>query len=1143
MKKKVGSALVVGSGIAGIRSALDLAEQGYQVTLIDKAPHLGGILTQLDYQFPTDRCGMCKMLPLVDRDSSSQYCLRKGLFHENITLRLATELVGLEGEPGKFQATLRQIPTMVDPELCIGCGECSRVCPVEVPDQFNAGLTKRKAVYLPIPHNIPNTYVVDMATCTLCGECEKICPTGAIDFGVSARGDFKVLVVDRDASVGEALKELLGKEGFQVETVDSGAQVLEMMTAREWNLMLLDTELPDMAGLDLLKRAKELRPQLGVVMMGDALGPGYSEAVSSGALDYLVKPIDQDRLVPLMVRFQLEVLGAGERQLEVGAVIFTSGFDFYDPAAGRNTYRYGELPNVVTSIEFERILSGTGPTNGRLRRPSDGKEIKKIAWLQCVGSRDPQEDADFCSSICCMFAIKEALLAKEKGGSDVDTTIFYMDMRAFGKDFHRYRVGAEEDHGVKFVRSRIHSIEPAGPEGDLVLAYLDADGRKRQEVFDMVVLSVGQRPPAGSEALADMTGVEQNQWGFWLPMGFPGVETTREGVFIGGSFSGARDISESVIQAGAASLEASRLIHSKGGGLALEPGPETSFRDVSRELPRVSVLLCSCGDDLSKALDMERLKDFTQEQGSVVNVAVIERACTREGWQEALEAINASGANRVLIAACMPYVYGKKLRDLGEAIGLSPSLMEVVDIRTPAFGHENMAPEEVLHTVGSVIAMGISRVKGMDPVPVPTVRVEQKALVVGGGISGMTAALAIADHGFPVSLVEASEQLGGNLRKLHRTIEGQSPQELLEETVAKVSKHPLIDVYTGSKVVHSLGSVGRFLSTVEKSDGSLETIHHGVVILATGGTEAKTRSYGYGQSQAIMTQHELEDRLASGELDPKALSTVAMIQCVDSREEPRNYCSRVCCTSALKNALYLKEQNPETDIYILYRDLMSYGFLESYYTEARRAGVVFIQYRPDRKPQVSIQDGRPVLTVFDPVLGRELTIAPEALVLSTGIIPSGTEQMAQLFGVDLNQDGFFQEAEYKWRPVDFIKEGIFVAGIANSPRSIGESMAMAEAAAQRALRILNADRVASGTVVAEVRRALCSLCEQCIGMCPYGARVRDDEQGKVVVDELMCQGCGSCAAVCPNSASVLRGYRDQQVFEIIDSALESALSV
>ena len=404
----------------------------------------------------------------------------------------------------------------------------------------------------------------------------------------------------------------------------------------------------------------------------------------------------------------------------------------------------------------------------------------------------------------------------------------------------------------------------------------------------------------------------------------------------------------------------------------------------------------------------------------------------------------------------------------------------------------------------------------------------------------MTSALAIADHGFEVFLVEKAEELGGNLRALYRTLEGDSPQELLEQTISRVEKHPRIRLYTKTKVLHCFGRVGRFRTTIEKEDGQGETLQHGIIILATGGKEATTESYCYGESEAVVTQHQFEEQLHSGTINPGELSVVTMIQCVDSREEPRNYCSRVCCSSALKNALYLKEQNPGIDVYILYRDIMAYGFTETYYTQARRAGVIFIQYNVEDKPRVQLEDGHPTVAIMDPILNREVAIESDILVLATGIVPGDQAKLAEIFGVEVDQDGFFQEAEYKWRPVDFLKEGVFTCGIANAPRSVTESIAMAEAAAQRGLRILTSEKLAAGNIVAEVRHSLCSLCEKCIDACPYGARWRDEDEEKIMVDALACQGCGTCAAVCPNSAAVLRGYRDQQMFSVIDAALEEA---
>lgn len=1137
MNKKRGSALVVGAGISGMRSALDLAEMGYRVTLIDKAPNLGGTLRQLDYQFPNDHCGMCKMLPLVERDDASSYCLRKGFFHENIDIMLATEMVAVEGEPGKFQVTLRHKPTLVEPERCIGCAECSRVCPVEVADEFNAGLTTRKAVYLPVPHNIPNHYVVDVAACSRCGECVKVCPTGAIDLQLEARKAFRVLVVDDELIVRDSIKEWLEDEGFQVDMAESGVEALDKLAHNTYSLMLLDVKMPGMDGVEVLKRGREMHPDLNVVMMtAYATVETAVEAMKVGAMDYLMKPFDPEALVTMVVQMYRNFVRIGERKLEVGAVVLAAGFGSFDPASADDTYGYRDFENVVTSVEYERLLSGTGPNGGKLLRPNDGKPIEKIAWLQCVGSRNLHVNADYCSSVCCMFSIKEAVLAREKSAGAVDAAIFYMDMRTFGKDFQRYRERAEKDYGVRFVRSRIHSVEPA-EDGGLRLLYSDIGGNINDEAFDLVVLAAGQKPQAGTEALAELAGVELTPSGFFKTEDFSFTKTAREGIFLSGSFTGLRDISDSVIQASSASLAASCLIHSRGGSLKEVPADEPELRDVSREVPKTGVALCTCGGEIARAAD---LKGLAQKlAGSGTSVFQIERICTREGWEELQGEIGKSGANRVLIGACMPYVYAKKLKELGRSVGLSANLIEVADIRTPCFPDRSDNRAEVTRQVGAALSMALSKLKGVDPVLPRKLRMTQRALVVGGGMAGMTAALGIADHGYEVELIEATEHLGGNLRFLHRTLDGPPPEELLDKTVKRVEKHPGISVRKKARVIHSLGQAGHFVTTLEKEDGSGETLHHGVTILATGGSEARTESYGFGRSARVVTQIGLEEGLHEGTLNPAELSSVAMIQCVDSREQPRNYCSRICCATALKNALYLKEKNPELNVYIFYRDLMAYGFLEAHYTRARKAGVIFIQYDVTQKPAVQIENGDLTLTAIDPVLSREILLKPDLLVLSTGMTPSETARdLARVFAVPLTEDGFYREAEYKWRPVEFLKEGVFMCGTAHSPRSITEAIAMAEAAAQRALSFLSNERLAGGSVVAEVRRSLCSLCGQCIEACPYGARWQDEELGEIVVDELACQGCGSCAAVCPNSASVLRGYRDQQMLAVLDAALE-----
>jgi heterodisulfide reductase subunit A len=1134
MKRKIGSAMVVGAGIAGIRAALDLAETGYGVTLIDRAGHIGGILSQLDYQFPSNGCGMCKMLPLVARDAGSQYCLRKGLFHENIEILLATEIAAISGEAGHFEVTLRQTPNPVDPERCIGCGACTAVCPVSVPDEFNAGLSLRKAIYLPVPHAVPNPFRIDPAACTGCGACVAACPTGAIQLGDRGRERFRVLVVDDELIVRDSIHAWLTDEGYTVEMAAGGREALERLSRERFQLMLLDIKMPGMDGVEVLQKAREIQPDLCVVMMtAYATVETAIEAMKAGAREYLLKPFDPDTLSDQVGRIHHQSELAEARRMETGALILCGGTDYFDPSEGKNPFAYRQNPHVLTSLEFERILSGTGPSGGRLVRPVDGKTITKIAWIQCVGSRDLQSGADFCSNVCCMYAIKEALLAREKAAT-INSTIFYMDLRTPGKSFQRYRDRAEREAGVRFERGRIHSVIPDPDSGDPVLAYVSQEGERRQERFDLVVLSVGQRPAAGAAQLAEIAGIELNPWGFARSAPFSLTRSSREGIFLGGAFAGLEDISEAVIRASSAALNASRVLHAGGGSLGAAPSPAPTFRDVSREAPRVGVVCCTCGGALPLTED---LSARLQQDPAVAWVAALENTCTAQGWSALTDLVKARNANRLVLAACQPYSYARKLGELAAAVGLEPALMTVVDIRSllSAGAAAGPAPAELAR----VVAMGVAALKTVAPGPVASVAVVQEALVVGGGIAGMTAALGIADHGYAVNLVEQTETLGGNLNWLVSTLDDQDPRALLDETVARVQNHPRITVHTGSRVAGGYGEVGHFLTTITGPEGRTITLEHGAAILATGGSEAPTTAYGHGESAAVTTLKGMEIGLASGTIDPAGLTAVVMIQCVECREEPRNYCSRVCCPSALKHALGLKKRNPDIGVYVLYRDLMSCGFSETYYTRARQAGILFFPYSLERKPEVTIDaQGRPLVTAFEPLVGREVAISADLVVLATGIVPHLPAALVDAFGVTRDRDGFFQEAESKWRPVDALKEGVFACGLVRAPHGIPESIAEAEAAAQRTLRILGRERLPAAKVVAEVRHSLCSRCERCLDVCPYGARHLNPELDRIEVNPAMCQGCGACAAVCPNSAAIVAGFTDTRMMAVIDAALE-----
>jgi len=959
MTEPIGKTLVIGGGISGIRASLDLAQAGYQVLLLEQSDRVGGLLSQLDTQFPTSTCGMCRMLPMMERDRVDQQCLRRGLSHDNIEICVSTDLISLEGDPGNFSVSFLS--------------------------QTDGG-----------------------------------------------RDDCPVLVVDDEKIVRDSMKEWLSEEGYPVQTADSAAEALNLLAEGSFKVMLTDIKMPGMDGVTLLTRAKEIQPDLAVVMMtAYAAVDTAVEAMKQGALDYLVKPFDPDAVLQMVDRIFKDAVAENARKDTVDAVILASGATFFQPNPGINPYGYGRIPGVVTNLEFERMLSHAGPGGMDLVHPVTGQPVSRIAWFQCVGSRDIQTGTPFCSSTCCMISVKQSLLAKTMYPQVTEACVFYMDLRTWGKASDDYARQAKKA-GVRFVRARVHSLAPGLKENDteIPVVWLDPSGDRRESLFDLVVLAPGQHPDAFLSGFAKDQELTTDDWGFVRPVPFLPGYTNRPGIFVCGGTTGPRDIHDSVTGASAAALSAMQVMSSAGRQTVQNP-------------------------------------------------------------------------------------------EKTESTGLR--------------------------------AAGVSLFPG--------------ALVIGGGIAGMAAALAIAEQGFDVDLVEKTDHLGGNLVWLQTAIEGAG--SFLEEQTAAVKDHDRIRIHTRTCVADTMGRPGQWKTrltpvkdTAENTDADSpeqltengsppekssegkspgHQVRHGVVVLAAGGAEAAPDLSLTDKSPGIYTQQQFQQALDQDAIDTGSPLHVAMFQCQGSREPGRDYCSRICCPRSLDQALRLKAGHPDSRVVIFYRDMMTPGVSESVYTEARKAGVVFVPYEPGKTPELTADGAGCRVNWTDPILGRAMEMTADYVVLATGIQPGLPRDLARQFGADLDRFGFFDQADIKWRPVEAMDPRILACGICLEPGNLALTLASARAAAAKAVSLLSRETFFPGKDTARVRSAFCSLCQICIDACPFNARFIDPETRILKVDPLACQGCGICAAACPSGAAVVADRSLAPMMDTIHAALNQPL--
>ncbi len=829
--------------------------------------------------------------------------------------------------------------------------------------------------------------------------------------------------------------------------------------------------------------------------------------------------------------------------INVGAVVLAPGFKPYSPK-GIDYYGYDEIPDVITSLEYERYLSASGPTIGHIARPSDGGEPKKIAWIQCVGSRNTNcAKNGYCSSVCCMYSIKQAVMTgSHLSSDDNEQTIFYMDMRTVGKEYERY-YEASKTQGVSYVKARPHTLL-AGPHGvGVTMTYTDEKGiQHNNEYFDMVVLSIGLEAPEDAMALAHKFGFDLTQYNFAKTDSFAPVTTTRDGVFVTGAFHSPKAIPKSVIYASTAAAEVEAVLSESKNTLTREKTwPEEA--DIAGQDPKVGVFVCSCGTNIAGVIDVKAVSEYAADLPGVVYVENNMFTCSTDTQDLIAEKIREKGLNRVVIAACTPRTHEPLFQETLQGVGLNKYMVEMANIRNQNSWVHPHEPERATAKAKDQVRMAVAKALGNYPLTDVSVNVTPRALVVGGGLAGMNAALGLADNGYETVLLEKESMLGGVARDLYETWKGELVKPALERVIADVENHDLIRVFTNATLKSVTGSVGSFIGEIILGEET-ETLEFGACVLATGGKAYTPHEYLYGEDPRVVTALEFDRQLSTNQAALTAANATVFIQCVGSRDNDRPYCSRVCCAGSVANAVLLKKSNPGMDVYVLNRDIRTYGEREDLYKEARELGVIFISYTPETKPRVARNGADLTVTVHDPISQLDLEITADRVVLATAVLPNETASFVDIFKCGVNADGFLSEAHPKLRPVDSTVDGVFVAGLCHYPKPINEAVAQGKAAASRASVVLSKKTMRLDAIKSHVTQN-CDGCALCLDVCPYNALtlVEFEENGKqhrrIKADKALCKGCGICAATCPKEGIVVDGFTPGQLRAQVDAILET----
>ncbi|KCZ71428.1 Pyridine nucleotide-disulfide oxidoreductase [Candidatus Methanoperedens nitroreducens] len=996
-----GSVAVVGGGIAGIQAALDLADSGFKTYLIESRPSIGGVMSQLDKTFPTNDCAMCILSPKLVEIGR----------HPNIELLSYSDVKSISGEAGDFKVKVVKKARYVDEAKCTGCGSCTEKCPSKVLDEYNAGMSKRKSIYIPFAQAIPRVATIDAAHCLYltkgkCGVCKKVCGPKAVDY-----------------------------------------------------------EMKD----------KEI-------------------------------------------------------ELDVGSVILATGFKPFDPSLLKQ-YRF-DHPDVITSLQFERLLSASGPTQGHVTRQSDGKVPKRIAFIQCVGSRNPRIDRKHCSSVCCMYATKESIIAKEHD-PELDITIFHIDIRAFGKNFEEFYNRAQEEYGIRYINSRPpETIVDA--RNNLSLRYEDFDsGELKTEAFDMVILSIGLDPSDSTRDLAQSSGIALDDFGNIATGIEKPVETSISGVYVCGAAQGPKDIPDTVAQASAAAAKAAALLSKERGTMI----KEREFPDEKPLLPepRIGVFVCHCGINIGSVVNVPDVVEYAKTLPDVAYAREMLYACSSDSQVTIKDAIEKNNLNRVVVASCTPRTHEPLFQNTCREAGLNPYLFELANIREHCSWVHMKEKEKATEKAKGIVQMAVAKSALFQPLYKQKVPLINKALVLGGGVAGMTAALDIADNGYEVTLIEKEKELGGMLKHTTELYDGKKPSDVLDVLTCRVYENNRIRVLNEARLTKVEGYLGNFKGII-LSKGEEVPVDFGAAVVATGARNFEPVGlFNYGKDAHVITQAQLERMLGEG----ISANNTTMIQCVGARNKDREYCGRTCCIDAVKNAVRIKRANSKSSVYVLYRDMRTYGVMERLYEDARELGVIFIKYTRD--PEVQYGS----VVVHDSMLNEDIEIASDLVVLSTPLVAGENEVINQLFKIPLDKNGFFLEAHPKLRPVDFATDGVFLCGSAQAPKLMSEAISQASAAASRACTILSREFIETEGAVSVVDEARCIGCGTCVAVCPYNApslqevTVTSEEVSYIAkksrINPAACKGCGSCAAACPVGAITAQHFSSKEIGEAIDA--------